>query len=97
MIEYQTNTKKRLILKIVSAILVVTFVWYDIAWAGDLYYYNLAHTAVDNLHSKEVTNYDLLSSNKRKSSMEDLLPTGQDKDQSNKFSHGYIQEQQRKH
>ncbi|MDP2929570.1 MAG: hypothetical protein Q8O01_05880, partial [Candidatus Omnitrophota bacterium] len=97
MIEYQTNTKKRLILKIISAILVVTFVWYDIAWAGDLYYYNLAHTAVSNPPLKEVTNYDLLSPDKRKSDMEDLLPTGQDKDQSNKFSPGYIQEQQGKH
>ena len=37
MIEYY-SPHKRFWIKLIAAILVVAFVWYDIAWAGDLYY-----------------------------------------------------------
>ncbi|MBI5124275.1 MAG: hypothetical protein HZA72_02520, partial [Candidatus Omnitrophica bacterium] len=101
MIEYQINPTKHLILKIIAVVLVVAFVWYDISWAGDLFYHNnLSPKQVNNIDNKkvqEVTNYDMLSYDKRKSGAEELLPTGQEKEQSQKFSPWYIQEQQTKH
>ena len=95
MINYQINPTKHLILKTIAAVLIVAFVWYDISWAGDLYYYNLSHNMPDV--KKEVTNYDLLSYDKKESVARKLLPTGEDAEQSQKFAPGYIQEQQSKH
>ena len=110
MITYQTNPAKRLIFKTVAVLLIAAFVWYDISWAGDLYYNNLGHTAPlgtipaaglnphTNLKpTKEVTNYDQLSYDKKDSGVGKLLPTGEDSEQAQKFAPGYIQEQQSKH
>ncbi|MFA5146585.1 MAG: hypothetical protein WC515_04350, partial [Candidatus Omnitrophota bacterium] len=120
MIEYYSPHKK-IWLKLIAGTLIVTFVWYDIAWAGDLFYYprpipvataapavtggKMAPTsavpdekvASGKEKEREVTNYDLLYYDKRKSAAEKLLPTYQEKEQSQKFAPGYIQEQQQKH
>ncbi|MCX5678587.1 MAG: hypothetical protein NTY76_05700 [Candidatus Omnitrophica bacterium] len=97
MIEYYGN--KKLWMKAIAVLLVVSFVWYDIAWAGDLFYYNIAPKSpvvpVKNL--VDVTNYDLLSNNKSKSIVPGLLPTNQEKEESNKFAPAYIQDQEEKH
>src|SRR3989338_10874464 len=92
MIDYQINPHKRLILKIVAALVVVAFIWHDIAWAGDIYYYNLAHNGAANNAlptalkekdgKKEVANYDLLQYHKRRAGTEELLPTGEEKERS---------------
>ncbi|MDP3791409.1 MAG: hypothetical protein Q8R38_05155, partial [Candidatus Omnitrophota bacterium] len=99
MIEYQINPTKRLILKIVAVFLIAAFVWYDISWAGDLYNYNLAHTAqtASTAPTREVTNYDRLSYDTKESVARKLLPTGSDSEQSQQFAPDYIQSQQSKH
>ncbi|MBU0605409.1 MAG: hypothetical protein KKH77_03885, partial [Candidatus Omnitrophica bacterium] len=97
MIEYYGS--KKLSTKVIASLLVVSFLWYDIAWAGDLFYYNIEPNKVSVVPQipAEVTHYDLLSSNKNKSVAPGLLPTSQDKEQSNKFAPAYIQDQQEKH
>ena len=110
MIEYQINPTKRLILKTVAILLTVTFVWYDISWAADLSYSSLGYTyqrapASDlgknpdkgSKQAKEITNYDLLSSEMKKSGARKFLPSGPESDQSQQFAPGYIQSQQSKH
>ena len=37
MIEYY-SPQKRIVLKTIASVLVLSFIWYDIAWAGDLFY-----------------------------------------------------------
>ena len=39
MIEYY-SPHKRIFLKAIAILVVVSFIWYDIAWAADLLYYN---------------------------------------------------------
>ncbi|MDO8536469.1 MAG: hypothetical protein Q7S30_05650, partial [Candidatus Omnitrophota bacterium] len=46
---------------------------------------------------KEVTNYDMLSYDKKNSVAKELLPTNQEAEQAQAFSPGYVQEQQSKH
>ena len=97
MIEYYGS--KKISTKVIASLLVVSFLWYDIAWAGDLFYYNIAPNRADVASQipAEVTHYDLLSGNKNKSVAPGLLPTSQEKEQSNKFAPAYIQDQQEKH
>ncbi|MFA5500737.1 MAG: hypothetical protein WC404_06630, partial [Candidatus Omnitrophota bacterium] len=111
MIDYQINPTKRFIFKIVAIFLIVAFVWYDISWAGDLYNYSLGHTGQtaplasaglvnhDKAASqtKEVTNYDELSYDRKQSIARKLLPTGAEVEQSQNFAPGYIQSQESKH
>ncbi|MDD5496542.1 MAG: hypothetical protein PHP46_05530, partial [Candidatus Omnitrophica bacterium] len=103
MIDYYPGGHRRFLLKVIAAIMIVTFVWYDIAWAGDLFYFhpvpaNSAKGRLDIEKSvQDVTNYDLLYYNKRKSAADKLLPTGKEKEQSQEFAPGYVQEQQEKH
>jgi len=110
MIEYY-SPHKRIILKAIAMLIVVSFVWYDIAWAGDLFYYNIVPKAVDNLSGnvlpkklsgdpggkKEVTNYDLLDSRKREDGRQSLMPSYREQEQSNNFNPAYVKEQQAKH
>ena len=103
MIEFR-DPKKRFWLKTIASFLVVTFVWYDIAWAGDLFYaYGRPVSASADTHKipepkvTQVTNYDLLEYNKKQSPAEKLLPSNREREQTNSFSPGYIQEQQIKH
>ncbi|MDP2912490.1 MAG: hypothetical protein Q8N91_00595, partial [Candidatus Omnitrophota bacterium] len=51
----------------------------------------------DMLSETEIINYDLLDSNKSLPGINNLLPSRQDKEQSNMFAPGFIQEQQAKH
>ena len=100
MIEYQINPAKRLIFRIVALVLIAAFLWYDISWAGDLFYYNsFSHTEHDrNLQSaREVTNREISSSDRRKSGLGSVMPSSKDREQSSTFAPGYIQQQQSKH
>jgi hypothetical protein len=110
MIEYQINPTKRFIFKTVAILLVAAFLWYDISWAGDLYNYNLAHTGQTgrippiglnpekiSKQTKEVTNYDMLSDDRKESISRKLLPTVNEEEQSQQFAPAYIQSQQAKH
>ncbi|MFA6142989.1 MAG: hypothetical protein WC738_06845, partial [Candidatus Omnitrophota bacterium] len=103
MIEYY-DPHKRFWLRAIACLLVVSFLWYDIAWAGDLFYMApkaTATVAVDAAgkaaSEKEVTNYDLISYDKRQSVINKLLPSNKDREQSNSFAPAYVQEQQQKH
>ena len=98
MIEYR-DPKKNIWLKAITWFLVVTFLWYDIAWAGDLFYISNSFAATDTSTPKSspIINYDLLGYNKHNSSSNSLLPTSQEKEESNAFSPAYVQEQQAKH
>ncbi|MEI6863328.1 MAG: hypothetical protein WCK38_02910, partial [Candidatus Omnitrophota bacterium] len=111
-IEYYSPHKK-IIVKAIAMLVVVSFLWYDIAWAADLFYYvppkvvdtNSASNLPKDLSKdlpkdsvvKEVTNYDLLDSMKGKGGFSATLPSQRDKAQSSKFAPGYVQEQQAKH
>ncbi|MDD5496291.1 MAG: hypothetical protein PHP46_04220, partial [Candidatus Omnitrophica bacterium] len=103
MIDYYPGGHRRFLLKVIAAIMIVTFVWYDIAWAGDLFSFHpmpisTAKEKIDiEKDAQDVTNYDLLYYNKRKSAADKLLPTGKEKEQSQQFAPGYVQEQQEKH
>ena len=105
MIEYYSPHKK-IWLKVIASVLVVTFLWQDIAGAADLYSYTPAD--ISNLFQKklspkelskliDITNYDQLYYNKRQSAADKLLPPGRESESSQKFSPGYVQEQQQKH
>ena len=97
MIEYYSPHKK-IWIKTIASLLVVTFIWYDIAWAGDLFYMTArpAGSVVQNM-PKEVTNYDQLSYDQKESIARKLMPTSQEAEQTGKFAPGYVQEQQQKH
>ena len=98
MIEFR-DPKKRLWLKAIAWFLVVTFVWYDIAWAGDLFYRyggRPAQAALDT-NKKEVTNYDVLDYSRKQSIAEKLLPSNRDREATGSFAPGYVQEGQAKH
>ena len=87
MIEFR-DPKKKLWLKAIASFLVVTFVWYDIAWAGDLFYTygKPIPSAVDGPQKipepkvSKVTNHDLLDDNKKQSVAEKLLPTNRERE-----------------
>ncbi|MFA5144366.1 MAG: hypothetical protein WC522_09460, partial [Candidatus Omnitrophota bacterium] len=103
MIEFR-DPKKKLWLKAIACFLVVTFIWYDIAWAGDLFYtfgnppaagvHNLPHPKSD---PSKVTNYDVLDYKRKESVTSKLLPANRDREQTGSFAPGYVQEQQAKH
>ena len=38
MIDYYENPHKKIVLKVIASLMVITFIWYDVAWAGDLFY-----------------------------------------------------------
>ncbi|MDD5428364.1 MAG: hypothetical protein PHI58_03890, partial [Candidatus Omnitrophica bacterium] len=96
------DPKKRIWLKVIASFLVVTFVWYDIAWSADLFY-TFGKPAVESVQNlpqpkeTKVTNYDVLEYNKKQSAAQALLPTTRDREQTGSFAPGYIQEQQAKH
>ena len=84
MIEYYGC--KKIWLKAMAVFLIISFVWYDIAWAGDLFYMpsinktqfaqtaqtaQIAHESGDD---KTVTNYDLMDRGKKGSTQGSLLP-----------------------
>ncbi|MFH0763910.1 MAG: hypothetical protein V1927_02775, partial [Candidatus Omnitrophota bacterium] len=104
MIEYYSPHKK-FWLKSIAVLLVISFVWYDIAWAGDLFYMaprpisasEVKKIGGDMGGEKEVTNYDLISYDKKQSIASKLLPSNKEREQSNAFAPAYVQEQQRKH
>ncbi|MDD5422831.1 MAG: hypothetical protein PHT32_05370, partial [Candidatus Omnitrophica bacterium] len=106
MIEYY-DPHKRIWLKVIASALVVTFVWYDIAWAGDMLSGIVKPAAVSAagharfLPEEEVINYasytDSLAYNKRASGIDKLLPSSQDSAQSGVFAPSYVQQQQRQH
>ncbi|MBN1527361.1 MAG: hypothetical protein JW919_07255, partial [Candidatus Omnitrophica bacterium] len=114
MIDYYTDPRKRIWVKTISLFIVISFLWYDITWAGgDLFYSYTAPKPAQTSGSiperlppiaekkgskeVEVTNYDLLSYKERKSVVDSLLPSRQEKQQSWSFSPAFIQEQQQKH
>ncbi len=106
MIDYYC-TEKRIWVRIIAAILVMTFLWYDISWAGDFFYARLTpYSGAVNVIPKEganyknfkdivkeeskkletnVTNYDELYYNQKKSGVEGLLPSVNEKETDNKF------------
>ena len=104
MIEFR-DPKKRLWLKAIASFLVVTFVWYDIAWAGDLFYtygkpipYAVAGPQkMPEPKVSKVTNHDLLDDNRKQSVAEKLLPTNREREITGSFAPSYVQEQQSKH
>src|SRR3989338_8740921 len=103
MIEYYEPHKK-IWIKIIASVLVVTFLWYDIAWAGDLFYMSPRPSVVpkesiptidgslgkktetEEEKDREVTNYDLLYYNKRRSAAGSPLPSDKEKKPTPKFS-----------
>ena len=87
MIEYYSPHKK-ILLKTIASLLVVSFVWYDIARAADLFYATYPKPAAAPTE-KIVTNYDLLSGdNRTKIGVQKLLPSTREKEQDQR--HGMI-------
>ncbi|MFA6321402.1 MAG: hypothetical protein WCY36_06060, partial [Candidatus Omnitrophota bacterium] len=101
MIEWR-EPNNRIWLKAIASLLVITFLWYDIAWSADLFY-TFGKPAAESTQrlpppkDSNVTNYDVLNYNQKQSIAQKLLPSNRDRAQSGSFAPGYVQEQQAKH
>lgn len=79
MIRYHLS-KTRSISRAIALVMAATFVWYDIAWAGDLFYIS-PKTPVMAAVEKEVTNYAVLDDKKQSLLMPQVTRSNDEKEQ----------------
>ncbi|MFH1594325.1 MAG: hypothetical protein ABID09_06480, partial [Candidatus Omnitrophota bacterium] len=107
MIEYQGfHNKRHISIKIISWVLIFSFMWNQIAYSADLFSFKpiqspaLQGALKGGLVKEEgidVTNYDLFRYKKKNSGADKLLPSLNEQTQSGQFAPNYLKRQQNKH